>query len=279
MTQMSSQYMTVLDRELHYVDWGADRRDIVFMCHGLARTSRDFDDLAGHLCDRYRVICPDIIGRGLSQWSPKPQTEYCLQFYAALATGLIDALGCERLHWIGTSMGGAIGMRVAATSLRSRINRLVLNDIGPTVAEAAVARITAYAGSPPRFNTVSELEGYFRTIYKPYGYLSDTQWRRLTETSVRRTEDGQVTPHYDPNMVMQFERYPADYDQWADYDAITAKTMVLRGADSDLLRADIAEEMTRRGPRCRLEVIAGCGHAPALNVPAQYALIEQFLAS
>lgn len=279
MMQMKSHYLTVLDRELHYLEWGAGQRGVVVMWHGLARTGRDFDDLAAHLCDRYRIICPDTIGRGLSQWSPKPEIEYCLDFYAALATGLVDALGCNQLHWIGTSMGGAIGMRVAATSLRDRIGRLVLNDIGPKIGEAALARIRSYAGTPPRFDTVSALEAYFRTIYQPFGYLSDAQWRRLAETSVRRTEDGRVTPHYDPNMVMQFERHPADYDQWANYDAITANTLLLRGAQSDLLRPDIADEMTRRGPRCRLEVIAGCGHAPALNVPSQFALIEAFLAS
>jgi pimeloyl-ACP methyl ester carboxylesterase len=278
MPQMSSRYITVLDRELHYVDWADDQRDVIVMWHGLARTGRDFDDLAAYLCDRYRVICPDTIGRGLSQWSPRPEAEYCLDFYAALATGFLDALGCGQLHWIGTSMGGAIGMRVAATSLRGRIKRLVLNDIGPKIAEAALTRITSYAGAPPRFDTVSELEAYFRTIYKPYGYLSDAQWRRLTETSVRRTDDGRITPHYDPNMMMQFQRRPADDDQWADYDAVTAPTLVLRGAESDLLTPDIAEEMTRRGPRARLEIIAGCGHAPALNTQAHYALIEAFLA-
>ncbi len=108
--------------------------------------------------------------------------------------------------------------------------------------------------------------------------MSDAQWRRLAESSTRRTEDGKVTPHYDPNMVMQFELHPEDYDQWGDYDRITAKTLCLRGEASDLLLADVAAEMTRRGPRCRLEVIAGCGHAPALNVPAQFKLIAEFLA-
>jgi pimeloyl-ACP methyl ester carboxylesterase len=279
MPQMSSRYITVLDRELHYVDWADDRRDTIVMWHGLARTCRDFDDLAAYLCDRYRVVCPDTIGRGLSQWSPRPEAEYCLDFYAALATGLVDALGCGQLHWIGTSMGGAIGMRVAATSLRGRIKHLVLNDIGPKIAEAALNRISSYAGAPPRFDTVSELEAYFRTVYKHYGYLSDAQWRRLTETSVRRTEDGRVTPHYDPKTMMQFLGRPADDDQWADYDAVAAQTLVLRGAESDLLAPEIAEEMTRRGPRCRLEVIAGCGHAPALNTQAHYALIEAFLAT
>ena len=154
----------------------------------------------------------------------------------------------------------------------------MLNDNGPKVADAAVERIRSYAGNPPRFATVSELEAYFRTVYKPYGWLSDAQWRRLTETSTRRTEDGKVTPHYDPNMVMQFRLHPEDYDQWNDYDRIAAKTLCLRGESSDLLVPETADEMTRRGPRCRLEVIAGCGHAPALNVPAHYKLIAEFLA-
>jgi pimeloyl-ACP methyl ester carboxylesterase len=278
MSGMISQYLTVLERELHYVEWGERGRDAIVMWHGLARTCRDFDDIAGQLSDRYWIVCPDTIGRGLSQWSPAPEKEYSLDFYAALATALVDKLKIDRLRWIGTSMGGAIGMKVAAGALRDRITHLVLNDIGPKIADAAVTRIRSYAGSPPRFATVSELEAYFRTVYQPYGYLTDAQWRRLAETSTRRTEDGKVTPHYDPNMVMQFNLHPEDYDQWNDYDHITAKTLCLRGESSDLLLADVADEMTRRGPRCRLEVIAGCGHAPALNVPAHYKLIAEFLA-
>jgi pimeloyl-ACP methyl ester carboxylesterase len=278
MSSMISQYAKVLERELHYVEWGERERDAIIMWHGLARTCRDFDDIAGQLSDRYWIICPDTIGRGLSQWSPAPEKEYSLEFYAALATALVDKFGLDRLRWIGTSMGGAIGMKVAAGALRDRITHLVLNDIGPKIADAAVTRIRSYAGSPPRFATVSELEAYFRTVYKPYGYLTDAQWRRLAETSTRRTEDGKVTPHYDPNMVMQFNLHPEDYDQWNDYDRITAKTLCVRGESSDLLLPDVADEMTRRGPRCRLEVIAGCGHAPALNVPAHYKLIAEFLA-
>src|SRR5262249_17773079 len=139
MSAMASRYLTVLGRELHYVEWGARDRDVVVMWHGLARTSRDFDDLAENLADRYRIICPDTIGRGLSQWSPAPEKEYCLDFYAALAAALVDALGIARLRWIGTSMGGAIGMKTAAGALKDRISHLVLNDIGPKVADAAVA--------------------------------------------------------------------------------------------------------------------------------------------
>lgn len=275
---MTSNYITCEGRELHYAEWGAGNAETVVLWHGLARTGRDFDALAAHLATRYRVLCPDTIGRGLSQWSPLPEQEYCLAFYGRLASAFVDALTLESFHWVGTSMGGAIGITVAAGALKGRIRRLVLNDIGPKIAQAAVDRIRGYAGSPPEFDRVSELEAYFRTVYKPYGWLSDVEWRKLTETSVRRTDGGRITPHYDPKMVYQFVHHPEDYELWAAYDAITAPTLVLRGADSDLLLPELAEEMTRRGPKARLETIPGCGHAPALNVPAQLDLVRDFLA-
>ncbi len=272
-----SHYLACEGREIHYLDWGAADAPVVVAWHGLARTSRDMDDIASHLAARYRVVCPDTIGRGLSQWSPAPEKEYCLEFYARLAVALLDQLGIRECAWLGTSMGGAIGIRLAAGALRGRIRRLVLNDIGPKLGEAAVARIRSYAGSPPQFDTVGELEAYFRTVYKPYGWLSDAQWRRLTESSVRRTPEGKVTPHYDPKMVMQFTHHPADYDQWEAWDAIETPTLCLRGETSDLLLPEVAEEMRRRGPRALVVTIAGCGHAPALNVPAQYEIVERFL--
>jgi len=274
---MTSNYLTLHEREIHYTEWGADNAnnaETVIAWHGLARTGRDMDDIAAHLAPRYRVICPDTIGRGLSQWSPRPQEEYCLAFYADLALALVEQLGIARMHWIGTSMGGALGI---AGALKGRIQRLVLNDIGPRLGEAAVERIRTYAGNPSQFERVSELEHYFRTIYQPFGWLSDLQWRRLTETSVRRTAEGKVTPHYDPNMVMQFEHHPHDYDQWEAWDAIDIPTLCLRGESSDLLLAETADEMRKRGPRAVVVTIAGCGHAPALNVPEQFALVERFL--
>jgi pimeloyl-ACP methyl ester carboxylesterase len=274
---MKSAYLSCEGRELHYVEWGAGHPETVIAWHGLARTGRDMDDIAAHLSSRYRVICPDTIGRGLSQWSPDPQAEYCLAFYGRLAVSLVDQLGVDDMHWLGTSMGGAIGIHLAAGALRGRIRRLVLNDIGPQLGESAVARIRAYAGNPPQFDRVSELEQYFRTVYRPFGWLSDEQWRRLAETSVRRTPEGRITTHYDPRMVMQFEHHPRDYDQWEAYDRIEAPTLCLRGESSDLLLPEVAEQMRQRGPRAVVVNLAGCGHAPALNVPDQFALVEQFL--
>ena len=272
-----SRYLVCEGREIHFTEWGAASAEAVIAWHGLARTGRDMDEIAAHLAPRYRVICPDTIGRGLSQWSPLPESEYCLAFYGRVAVSLADQLGLATFHWIGTSMGGAIGIHLAAGPLKGRIRRLVLNDIGPKLGESAVQRIRSYAGNPAQFDRVGELEQYFRTIYKPYGWLSDEQWRRLTETSVRRTADGKVTPHYDPKMVLQFERHPDDYDQWEEWDSIDVPTLCLRGETSDLLLADVAEEMRKRGPRAVVVTIPGCGHAPALNVPDQLALVERFL--
>jgi pimeloyl-ACP methyl ester carboxylesterase len=274
---MKSRYLVCEGREIHYTEWGGPQAPALIAWHGLARTGRDMDDIAAHLAPRYRVICPDTIGRGLSQWSPDPKREYCLAFYSRIAIALADQLGLSSFHWLGTSMGGALGIQLAAGPLKRRIRRLILNDIGPQLGAAAVERIRAYAGKPPQFERMSELEQYFRTIYKPYGWLSDEQWRRLTETSARRTPDGKLKPHYDPDMVLQFEHHPRDYDQWEAFDAIEASTLCLRGETSDLLLPDVAEEMQRRGPRAQLVTIAGCGHAPALNVPEQFTLVERFL--
>ena len=273
----ASHYLVCEGREIHYTEWGAGRPDCVIAWHGLARTGRDMDEVAAHLSTRFRVICPDTIGRGLSEWSPLPEDEYCLSFYGRLAVSLVDQLGIRDMHWLGTSMGGAIGIHLAAGALKGRIRRLVVNDIGPKLADAAVERIRTYAGSPAQFDRVSELEAYFRTVYKPYGWLSDAQWRRLTETSTRRTADGKVTPHYDPRMVMQFTHHPRDYDQWEAYDSIDVPMLCLRGETSDLLLPETADEMRKRGPRAVVVTIPGCGHAPALNVPEQLQLVERFL--
>ena len=288
MQTVQSIYVNCCGRSLHVTLWQPDGtpRGDVLAWHGLARTGRDMDDIANHLCQRgYRVVCPDTLGRGLSQWSSEPSREYCLDFYLRLATELIDQLQMQRLHWLGTSMGGALGMLaaggIANAGVARRVRSLLLNDIGPQLAAAAVERIRTYAGQPPAFATVPELEAYFRQIYAPYGWLSDAQWRRLTETSTRRLPDGRVTPHYDPAMVQQFVHYPDDYTLWQHYDAIAVPVLCLRGERSDLLLPDTVAVMRSRGPGARglLEVIEvpGCGHAPALNTEAHYAWIDALL--
>jgi pimeloyl-ACP methyl ester carboxylesterase len=281
----TSNYVTCAGHEIHYTEWGTQHTQTVVAWHGLARTGRDMDELAAHLSTRYRVICPDMIGRGLSQWSSLPEIQYCLKFYAHIAAALFDQLQIDRAHWVGTSMGGAIGM-VSASGLyepgmKSRIQSLVLNDNAPQLADAAISRIRSYAGNPPAFDTMLELEAFFRTIYKPYGLLSDAQWRRLTETSTRRLPDGRVMPHYDPAMVQQFISHPNDYLIWNHYDAIHVPVLCLRGAESDLVLPETTQEMLQRGPGAlgltQVAEIEACGHAPALNVPEQLALVSQFV--
>jgi pimeloyl-ACP methyl ester carboxylesterase len=283
--QASSNYVTCAGREIHFMEWGALHRPAVIAWHGLARTGRDMDELAASLADRYRVICPDTIGRGLSQWSPDPGAEYQLAFYARLAADLFERLGIERAHWVGTSMGGAIGTVCASglfqPALKGRIRSLVLNDNAPRLAAVAVQRIRDYAGHPPAFATMAELEAFYRQVYRPFGWLSDAQWRRLAETSARRLPDGRVTPHYDPAMVRQFIDHPDDYDLWEHYDRIEVPVLLLRGADSDLVLPDAAAEMLTRGPGAaglaRVVEVPGCGHAPALNVPEQLDLVREFI--
>ena len=281
----TSHYVSCAGREIHYTQWGAQHADTVVAWHGLARTGRDMDELAEHLSTRYRVICPDTIGRGLSQWSPLPAQEYCLSFYARIAAELFDQLRIDSAHWVGTSMGGAIGTVCAAglmqPGMKGRIQSLLLNDNAPKLADAALARIRAYAGEPPAFDTVCELEAYFRQVYAPYGWLSDAQWRRLTETSTRRLPDGRVTPHYDPAMVRQFIDHPDDYLIWQHYDALTIPVLCLRGAQSDLVLRETTAEMLQRGPGAlglaQVVEIEGCGHAPALNVPDQLERASAFI--
>ncbi len=274
----TSNYLLCEGREIHFTEWGAVGSPVLIAWHGLARTGRDMDAIAAHLAPRYRVICPDTLGRGLSQWSPDPQAEYCNAFYVRLAVSLVNQLGLEQFDWLGTSMGGAIGTLAAAGPLRTRMRRLVLNDNGPQLAANAIQRIRSYAGNPPAFATVGELEAYFRTVYKPYGWLSDAQWRLLTETSTRRLPDGRVTPHYDPAMVMQFTHQENDYALWDAWDTLELPVLCLRGETSDLLLPEVAEQMRRRGPGAVVVTVPGCGHAPALNTPEHFAIVERFLA-
>lgn len=284
----TSNYIRCADLEIHYTDWGRADKGTVIAWHGLARTGRDMDELAAHLSGRgWRVICPDTVGRGLSQWSRQPDEEYCLRFYARLARELLDGLDLQTVHWVGTSMGGAIGTLcaggLAEPTLKGRIRSLVLNDNAPELAQAAIERIRAYAGQPPAFETVTELEAFFRQVYKPYGWLSDAQWRRLAETSTRRLPDGRVTPHYDPAMVRQFIVHPDDYLIWDHYETIEVPVLLLRGAESDLVLQDTVPRMRERGPGARglLQTIEvpGCGHAPALNVPQQLDWVTGFIES
>ncbi|MCG6859205.1 MAG: alpha/beta hydrolase, partial [Salaquimonas sp.] len=191
---------------------------------------------------------------------------------------ILDHYGIGKLRWIGTSMGALLGMVLAAGQLKDRISHLVINDIGPVIPPEAIARIVTYAGNPPTFDTVAELDNWLRTVYAPFGDNSDAFWRRMTDTSMRRTDAGKVTVHYDPKMVVHLTAQPQDFDLWAQWDTITAPTLILRGEISDVLPASVADEMCGRGPKPKCEVFPDVGHAPTLATTREIALLRDFLA-
>lgn len=273
------RWRRLADHEIHIVEWGRPDGPPVVCWHALARTARDFDSLAAVLAQvGYRVIVPDTLGRGLSGWA-RHEEEYGFATYEAIAEALVNQPGCDRVRWIGTSMGGALGIRLAAGRLKDRITHLLVNDIGPLLPAAAVERIRSYVGQPPVFDTALQLNAYLREIYLPFGPQTDEQWARMTATSARRLPNGQITLHYDPRIVAQFARHPHDYSLWDRWDALRCRTLVLRGGTSDLLPAEMAAEMTRRGPKPRLITDPDCGHAPALNRPFHFGLVLEFLAN
>lgn len=278
MNSPRSAYVEAAGFEIHVSEWGDPARPALVMWHGLARTGRDFDEAASALSDTYFVICPDTLGRGLSAWARRPEVDYSYRLFGDIAVALLDHYGISETRWVGTSMGGLIGITLAADRMKDRITRLVVNDIGPDIPAAGAGRIAAYVGTPPVYDTVAELEAWLRANYAPFGDNSEAFWRRMTDTSVRRTDDGRVTVHYDPQIASQFTHHKADLDVWDKYDAVTAPTLLIRGRASDVLAAATAEEMTRRGPKPRLVTIDGCGHAPTLANEAQIGLLRTFLA-
>ena len=274
---MRSEYLPLCGQQIHVTRWGDPGLPALVMWHGLARVGRDFDTAARHLSQRFHVICPDTLGRGWSSWSDQPDRDYTIPAYVDHAGSLLDALGIGSCAWVGTSMGGLVGLAAAAGPLQGRISRLVLNDVGPELPVPAVERIKAYVTRMPDFPGMAEFEAFMRLAYAPYGPQTDAEWRRMAETSARRRDDGRITVHYDPKVMTVFADSIGGFDAWAVYDAIACPTLVLRGAESDLLTTDIADRMTRRGPRPRLVTVPGCGHAPALNSPEQIGVLEQFL--
>lgn len=273
-----SLYLPIAGHEIHVTAWGDPAAPALVLWHGLARNGRDFDTVAQRFADRRHVLCPDTIGRGLSSWSRSPDTDYTVPAYCLHAVELLDRLGVERCSWVGTSMGGLIGMALAGTpETAARIERLVLNDIAPRINESAIERIKAYISVVPELGSMTEFETFLRAIYAPFGQLTDAQWRHMAETSMRRRDNGRISSHYDPESMRVFVEQFRDFDMWEVFDAVTCPVLALRGERSDLIPSEVAEEMTRRGPRAKLVEIPGCGHAPPLNVDEQMALLEEFL--
>lgn len=264
--------------KMAYVEWGAaDNPEVLICVHGLTRNGRDFDALAEAMLDRYRVICPDIAGRGRSNWLTHPQ-DYGFPLYAADMRALMAHIGAETVDWVGTSMGGLIGMLIASETPQT-IRRMVLNDVGPVLTAQSLQRIGKYTGNAPLFNDVAAAEDYIRMTSAPFGKLTDAQWRHLTIHSIRERPDGKYEMAYDPALAAPFRQTMvyADLDLWSIYDAIKCPTLVIHGADSDLLTAATVREMSERGPKAKAVDIPGVGHAPVLMDDAQIALVRNFL--
>lgn len=277
----SDEFVTVDGTEIHYSAWGDSADPPVLCVHGLSRNGRDFDPLARALEDEYHVLCPDMPGRGWSEWADDPTDLYGDAAMVAALVGFCDELGLDSVRYVGTSMGGGLGMALAGGAMPDRISHLVVNDISPNpetdATPAALGRIMEYVPDPPTFETVTAMEDYLRDLYAGrFSEMSDAEWRRLTLTSARRTDDGQVTTAYDPRILDGDEREDAP-DPWDVWAAIEADIMVFRGVDSEILPQEPYERMLETQPGAET-VEVDCGHAPALNVPEQTAPIRAFFA-
>lgn len=266
-----------------YTEWGPpDAAQVVLCVHGLTRQARDFDFLAKRLAAKgIRVVCPDLPGRGRSEWIANP-ADYATPLYLAATAAVIARTGAEQVDWVGTSLGGHVGMETAALP-GNPIRRLVLNDFGARVAGAALQRMGTYMRLKRRFASVDELEQHFRTIHEPFGKLTDAQWRHLAQHSAVKTTEGDFQQHYDPAIGRNFS-WPlmVDVGLWHVWEKVSCPVLLLHGEDSDLLHASTVREMQKRGAAAKKSLVRaievrGCGHAPALMADHQISLIEEFL--
>ncbi|MBY0270913.1 MAG: alpha/beta hydrolase [Burkholderiales bacterium] len=281
---MNDHHITGLNsrgfHKLHYTDWGDPLSPRVVICvHGLTRQCRDFDALAAALQNDLRVVSISIAGRGKSDWLPNAD-DYSYPQYMADMTALmarVTAAGAGDISWVGTSMGGMLGMLLAAQP-NTPIRRLVLNDIGAVIPKESMARIGAYVSKILRFQSLQETEAWLRVTLAPFGPLTDAQWRHLTVHNSKQHDDGSWSMNYDPAIALPFQKAQSrDIELWNYYDAIRCPTLLLRGEQSDVLPKDIAVQMTQRGPRPALVEFEGIGHAPALMSDDQIRVLRNFL--
>jgi len=264
-----------------YVEWGDAANPRVLVCvHGLTRCARDFDFFAQALAADYRVVCPDVAGRGRSDWL-RNKSLYAIPQYCADMTTLLAKLNAEAVDWVGTSMGGLIGMALACQP-ETPIARLVLNDVGPVITATSLARIGTYLGAAPRFDNIGQAEVFVRFVSATFGKFSDEEWRHLTQHVTRTAADGKVEFAYDPGIAQSFREMQAagegkDVEMWPLYDGVACPTLLLRGESSDLLTHETALQMSGRGPRAKLVEVPGVGHAPMLMDAAQVAPVREFL--
>lgn len=260
--------------QTHYTEWGAaDNPDVVCCVHGLTRNCRDFDELAQALSDRFRVVCVDVVGRGQSSRLDDPQ-QYNYASYVSQLGGVLAHLNAQRVQWVGTSMGGILGMLVAAAP-HTPITRMVISDVGPVIPKQALQAIAGYLKNAPTFESLVQVEQYLRTVHSGFGNLDDRQWRQLAENSSRKEGDGWRL-HYDPAIASAFDDVSGDVDLTPIWQHVRCPVLVLRGAESELLTAEIAENMARR-PNVTVREFTGVGHAPMMMSADQIETVSSFL--
>ncbi|MFZ1181022.1 MAG: alpha/beta hydrolase [Herbaspirillum sp.] len=265
-----------------YKEWGDPRNPNVLVCvHGVTRVGDDFDVMARELAETYRVVCPDVVGRGRSGRLQDPQYYVIPQYVSDMVT-LLARLDAGTVDWFGTSMGGLIGMSLASMP-GNPVRRLILNDIGPSIDALALERIGKYIGQDIRFTTFGEAAQYIRAISATFGPHTDEEWRQLAVNVLRQDEDGKWTWHYDLGLAVPFKIMTPETASvgetmlWAAYDAIRCPTLLVRGTQSDLLSPETAQAMTRRGPKAKLVELEGIGHAPTFMHAGQIQLAKDFL--
>lgn len=283
MQSIKEKYVLGLSEEgfhrISYREWGRRGKKPTIICvHGVTRLAHDFDVLAEALSKDYHVVCPDIAGRGNSDWFHNHK-HYNFTQYCADINALIARLDVEKVHYIGTSMGGIIGMILAGLP-NGPIASLVINDIGPEQKMSEIRRLGNYMGLAPEFGDMDEVTEYVRTTYSAFGNLSDQQWKQMGLNSVRKHSDG-YKMHYDPKIGKAFRSnyYFYTFTLWHYWDKIACPTLALRGELSTFLSAETAEKMTQRGPKCKVVEIKEAGHAPALQSPYEIKVIKDFISS
>lgn len=269
-----------------YKEWGDPHNPRVLICvHGVTRVSDDFDNLAQALCQDYRVVCPDVVGRGRSEKLRNPQYYQIPQYVSDMVTLIARVTAnaeAETVDWFGTSMGGLIGMGLASL-LDNPVRKLVLNDVGPSLDLAALARIGDYIGQNVRFATFDEAAKFIREVSLTFGPHTDEEWRKLASDVLRQDKEGFWVRHYDLGLAVPFKASTpesmkeAEKMLWLAYDAISCPTLLVRGAESDLLSHATALAMTQRGPRAKLIELPGIGHAPTFKHADQIAIAKDFL--
>lgn len=287
MTEPRLNHVQCLDKQgLHrmaYWEWGERSNPRVLLCvHGLSRQGRDFDTLAQAMLGEYRVVCPDVVGRGRSDWLADP-SGYAVPAYVADMVTLLARLDAAQIDWVGTSMGGLIGLGLASLP-GAPVRRLVLNDVGPTIQYEALQRIGQYLGQPVQWPSEEAAAEYLWSISQSFGPHTREQWMALTRPQLK-ADDGGFKPHYDPAIALPFRAITPELAKageaqlWQAYDHLRCETLLLRGAQSDLLSRDTAVAMTQRGPRAQLVEFDAIGHAPTLVQPDQVAVVRDFLLS